>query len=58
MEWSFEELEEMVHEGIAIGICTECGAQHNVEPDAQGYDCFECGAEGTVTSPLVEAGFI
>lgn len=27
------------------GICTECGAERScTEPDAENYDCEECGA--------------
>ena len=30
----------------SLGFCIACGAQaEGVEPDAQGYECEECGAE-------------
>lgn len=38
---------EMQSHGIAsgVGFCLECGAEHDgVEPDAEGYECEECGA--------------
>lgn len=58
MDWNIEELQEMMDNGIAVGTCSECGAQSNVEPDASDYDCHECGAKKTVNSALVEGGFI
>lgn len=35
----------MVEEHDNQGICYECGAlRDSVEPDAEGYECEECGA--------------
>jgi hypothetical protein len=41
-------------------VCHACGAitESGHEPDAQGYDCETCGAQGTVNSVLVIAGLI
>ena len=34
------------------GFCIKCGAENDgCEPDAEGYDCDVCGAEGTVSAP-------
>lgn len=31
------------------GFCVKCGEEiGGVEPDAEGYNCDECGAEGSV----------
>ena len=57
-EYNFDELLDMTMDSIVCGECSECGACHDIEPDAEGYDCSECGASGTVSSPLVDAGLI
>jgi hypothetical protein len=46
---TIEELEAAVRENMFgmgnIGFCTECGAERDgCEPDAHGYECYECGA--------------
>ena len=31
------------------GFCLKCGADHDAcEPDAEGYECYECGADAVV----------
>lgn len=41
------------------GVCRECGAVViEVEPDAEGYSCEECGNEHSVDSVLVIAEVI
>jgi hypothetical protein len=38
------EIFECGEEDDNIGICMNCGAEHDgVEPDAEGYPCDECG---------------
>jgi hypothetical protein len=38
------EILECGEEDDNIGICMNCGAEHDgVEPDAEGYPCDECG---------------
>lgn len=45
-------------DSVAMGFCAECGAEHEeVEPDARGYECQECG-EKKVASVLVLLGVI
>ena len=41
-------------------VCRQCGdiQESGCEPDADGYDCEACGAQGTVYSVLVIAGLI
>lgn len=40
------------------GFCTSCGCeQEGCEPDAQGYECEECG-ESTVSAPEILLGII
>lgn len=52
-----EMLEKASFDGIAPGICTECGYICTVEPDStQGY-CEGCGKQ-TVQSCLILAGLI
>lgn len=52
------EIEVMVFDSVVQARCTACGDIRDVEPDARGYDCHECGAKRTVTSPLVKLGLI
>ncbi len=52
------EIVEMVVDSLIPARCTACGGYAHVEPDAEGYDCAECGASATVTSPLVKLGFV
>jgi predicted RNA-binding Zn-ribbon protein involved in translation (DUF1610 family) len=52
------DLRHMVFDSIARAVCTECNAEHTVEPDAENYPCAECGAAASVTSPLRKAGLI
>jgi hypothetical protein len=46
--FSFEEYSE--HEDNYDGYCTKCGAikYGGTEPDADGYECEECGAMAVV----------
>lgn len=53
--FTLKEIMAMEFDGVATAICTKCGAEHRVEPDARGYDCDECGAKGSVTSPIEKA---
>ena len=35
------------------GICLACGAERDgCEPDAEGYECYECGAHKVVGAEL------
>lgn len=53
------EIAEMVADGgLVLARCTACGELAHVEPDAEGYDCANCCANGTVASPLVKLGLI
>lgn len=41
------------------GFCSACGEEvSGCEPDAAGYDCESCGAEGTVSAPERILGII
>jgi hypothetical protein len=53
-----EELEEMVTASVVDAECNVCGASRRVEPDAEGYSCFECDAPNSVSSPLVVLGLM
>jgi len=40
-----DDMSALVEEYIDHGICYTCGnLQSGVEPDAEGYECDECGA--------------
>lgn len=44
----YDVLEEAVRENMFglgnIGFCTKCGAERDgCEPDARGYECYDCG---------------
>ncbi len=52
------EIVQMAIDSLVPARCAECEAEHHIEPDAEGYDCQECHAPGSVTSPLVKLGFI
>ena len=56
--FSYRELERMLFDGAVDAQCSECGAYVHVEPDAEDYDCPNCDATGTVTSPLRKLGLI
>jgi len=49
---------ESERDGWVHARCSSCGAEHKVEPDAEMFDCDECGAQESVTSPLRESGLI
>lgn len=41
-------IEQAVADGMfgvgSAGFCTECGAERDgCEPDAEGYECYDCG---------------
>jgi hypothetical protein len=51
-------LERATYDSAVPGICGECRAVvDDLEPDAEGYECLECGAED-VNSCLVLAGLV
>ena len=52
------DIEAFVYDSVVDAVCEACGASHRVEPDASGYQCQECGDEGSVSSPLVKLGLI
>jgi hypothetical protein len=56
--FTWAELYAVRTESIVCARCTVCAAEHDVEPDATDYDCQECGAKDTVTSPLVKVGLL
>ena len=56
--FTFNEIESMVFASVVPGICTDCGADRRVEPDANGYDCWECEGKGTVDSVLYTLGMV
>ena len=51
-EVGMDEFLELCMDGEYVGKCGKCGhIQDGVEPDAQGYECEECG-EKAVDGPL------
>lgn len=54
--YSIEELEQIMHDGMADVECPDCGYCATIEPDAD-YPCPECGT-GRLVSPLVTEGLI
>ena len=56
--FTYRDLARMMFDGAADAQCSECGAYAHVEPDAEDYDCPNCDAEGSVTSPLRKVGLI
>lgn len=56
MDWTIEELEQIMHDGMADVECEVCGHCATVEPDGD-YPCPECG-EGRLVSPLILEGLI
>ena len=53
--FTWAEVRHFVYDSVVTAKCSECGAEQEVEPDAEAYPCHHgCGAEGTVTSPLVK----
>lgn len=44
MNIDIDEVLRALEEDSNSGFCTECGSEHEcVEPDAEGYECQECG---------------
>lgn len=56
--FSWDDVARFVLDDVVPARCSECGFERQVEPDAQLYDCFECGAEESVTSPLIKLGLV
>lgn len=56
--FTWEEIEQMAKDSVVTARCIYCQAEVDVEPDAESYDCHECGGAGTVTSPLVKLGLV
>lgn len=56
--FTWREIDEFVRDSIVQARCTECGDYAGVEPDARDYECASCGAEHSITSPLVKLGLI
>ncbi len=56
--FTWAEIKLAVHDSIVTAVCDVCGSHIQVEPDAESYDCNECGAPGGVTSPLVKLGLM
>lgn len=52
------EIRHMALDSVVQARCDDCGAIHDVEPDAESYDCPSCDAKGSVTSPLIKLGLI
>jgi hypothetical protein len=52
-----EMLEKATFDGVAAGICLECGHTCEIEPDSTDGYCEGCGKQ-TVQSCLVLAGII
>ena len=50
------EIEYFLIDSVVTARCSDCDCEHEVEPDAEDYDCQGCGALGTVTSPLIKLG--
>jgi len=48
-------ISEFGHDSIVPGICTECGASYEYEPDQDKGFCEECGSN-TVVSGLILMG--
>lgn len=57
-EFTVEMARRAMNDGGLYATCTACGASYYVELDAEEYDCHECGAKGTVTSPMRLNGWI
>jgi hypothetical protein len=51
---TWRDIKRMLHNGAAEATCEQCGAIHQVEPDAAAYDCPTCSSAGTVSSPLIK----
>lgn len=56
MDYSEDDLWQIMFDGVAEVECPECGYFATIEPDAD-YPCPECG-EGRLTSPLRALGMI
>lgn len=56
MEYTIEDLEEIMCNGVAEVACDKCGHEATIEPDGD-YPCPECG-EGRLVSPLIVEGLI
>ncbi len=56
--YTWAELDAVVFDSVVPARCINCGAEHDVEPDAEDLACTECGAMASVTSPLRKVGLI
>lgn len=56
--FTWNEIEEFARDSTVQARCTECGDYAVVEPDARDYECASCGAEHSITSPLVKLGLV
>lgn len=56
--YTWGELEAFAFDAVVHARCIACGAEQDVEPDAEDLSCEECGAIGAVTSPLRKLGLI
>lgn len=56
--YTWGELETFAFNPIVRARCIVCGAEHDVEPDAEELACDECGTARSVTSPLRKLGLI
>jgi len=56
--YTWAEIEAMVHDATVVARCVYCQHELEIEPDARGYDCHECGGAETITSPLIKLGLV
>lgn len=56
-DFDLDQLSQGFEDGIMLGTCSNCQAQHEVEPDCINGWCSDCDHH-TVNSPLIEAGMI
>lgn len=56
--FTYSDIELMILDVTVDARCSECGAYVRVKSDAEGCDCPNCDATGSVTSPLRKLGLI
>lgn len=57
--FTWRDVYAMVLREVVTAVCTECGLECEVEPDAEGYTCHDgCGSENSITSPLRKLGWV
>ena len=54
--YTWAELDAVIFEKIVPARCINCGAEQKVESNAEALACAQCGAMGSVTSPLRKLG--